>query len=368
MKDKRIKVGIIGLGRAGWAMHVSELQRFGDMFEITAVCDVDLRRAEAVRDRLGTGVHCFRKHGDLIADPDVELVAIACRSPEHAPYALEALKQGKYVVLDKPVAMDYAEAKKLLAADRKHPGKLFCRQNRRFEPEFNHVLEIMDSGVLGKIYLVKHSVRSFQRRNDWQTIRRCGGGQLNNWGPHLIDHAVQLVGGKVKTVNGFLRRTTAVGDAEDFFKILLTGADGRIVDVEFGGGMAIPGSTYEVHGDRGSLVLPQDSDAQFHLKYLDPKYPLADITADAGTPPLPIDSWKPYRNPEELHWIEKTFPIAPHNDDNIGTIYRHVYDAIRRGIPYRIKVAESVEVVRVTELVRAQNPAFRHVRLTHMGK
>ena len=368
MKKDRIKVGIIGLGRAGWAMHAAELQKFSDMFSITAVCDVDLKRAKSVRDRLGPDVHCYQKHGDLITDPEVELVAIACRSPEHAAYALEALKQGKYVVLDKPIAMDYAEAKKLLAADRKYPGRLFCRQNRRFEPEFNHVLEIMDSGVLGKIYMIRHSIFSYQRRNDWQTIRRCGGGQLNNWGPHLLDHAVQLVGDKVKTVNGILRRTTAVGDAEDFFKILITGNNGRIIDVEFSGGAAIAGNVYEVHGDRGSLVLPSGANAQFHLKYLDPEYPLADIKADAGTPPLPINGWEPYRNPEKLHWIEKTFPVAPHNDDNIGTIYRHVYNAIRLGIPYRIKVAESVEVVRVAELVRKQNPEFRHVRLIRMGK
>ena len=123
-----------------------------------------------------------------------------------------------------------------------------------------------------------------------------------------------------------------------------------------------------MHGDRGSLVLPSGANPQFHLKYLDPKYPLAEIKADAGTPPLPINGWEPYRNPEKLHWIEKTFPVAPHNDDNIGTIYRHVYNAIRLGIPYRIKVAESVEVVRVAELVRRQNPEFRHVRLIHMGR
>ena len=73
MKKDRIKVGIIGLGRAGWAMHAAELQKFSDMFSITAVCDVDLKRAKSVRDRLGPDVHCYQKHGDLIADPEVEL-------------------------------------------------------------------------------------------------------------------------------------------------------------------------------------------------------------------------------------------------------------------------------------------------------
>ena len=206
MSEGRIKVGIIGLGRAGMGMHVTELLRFQDMFEITAVCDVDIRRARAAEKKIGGNVRVHRTHGPLIADPEVELVAIACRSPEHTSYAIEAMKQGKYVVLDKPVAMNYAEAKKLLAASKKYPGLLYCRQNRRFEPEFNNVLEVVESGLLGNIYMIRHSIFSYQRRNDWQTILRCGGGQLNNWGPHLIDHAVQLMGDKIKTVNGILRR------------------------------------------------------------------------------------------------------------------------------------------------------------------
>lgn len=364
----KIKVGIIGLGRAGWGMHVSELKTFSDMFEITAVCDVDLKRAKAMKERISPEIHCYTRHRELIEDASVELVAIACRSVEHTSYALEALRAGKYVVLDKPIALTYADARKLLAASKKYPGKLFCRQNRRFEPEFNHVLQIMDSGVLGNIYMVRHSVFSYQRRNDWQTILRFGGGQLNNWGPHLIDHAVQLMGDKIKNIDGILRRITAVGDAEDYFKILLTGRNGRIVDVEFSGGAALKSNVYEVHGDCGSLILPSGPDAQFQLKYLDPAYPLKEIKADPGTPAISLNKWEPYRNPETLRWIEKTFPVNPDNDDNISTIYRHVYNAIRKGIPYRVKIEEAAEVVRITEAVRNQNPKFRLPKLSRMGK
>ena len=48
----KIKVGIIGLGRAGWGMHVSELKSFPELFEITAVCDVDFKRAKARKERI----------------------------------------------------------------------------------------------------------------------------------------------------------------------------------------------------------------------------------------------------------------------------------------------------------------------------
>ena len=51
--------------------------------------------------------------------------------------------------------------KKLQAAAKKYPGKLFCRQNRRFEPAFNHVREIIDSGILGDVYEIKLCRHSF---------------------------------------------------------------------------------------------------------------------------------------------------------------------------------------------------------------
>lgn len=358
MSESRIKVGIIGLGRAGWGMHAKELESFKDLFEITASCDIDSYRTDLMRNHFGQQLHSYTNYQDLIADKDVELVAIACRSKEHARYAMEALDAGKYVVLDKPIAMNYADAQKLLAYDKKYPNHLFCRQNRRFERGFNHVLEIMDSGILGEIYLVSHSVFSYQRRNDWQTISRCGGGQLNNWGPHLLDHGIQLVGSRIKNVTGWLRRVTAVGDAEDFFKLVLEGENGRLVDVQFSGGAALATNAYEVYGKRGSLILPQGGNAQIQLKYLDPEIPLMNIEADPSTPSIGGLDWKPYRNPETLHWIEKSLPVQPSTDDDINTIYRHVYNAIRKNIPYRVKTEESVEVIRVADILRQQNPEF----------
>ena len=195
-------------------MHSKELEMYKDLYKVVAAMDPEADRLAEMEKRF-KGCRTYQNFDELLADKDVELVVVANRSPEHTPYAIKALKAGKYVFVEKPIALSYAEAKQLLAASKKYPGKLFCRHNRRFESAFNHVKEIIDSGILGEVFLIKRRIHSFQRREDWQTIIDCGGGQLNNWGPHIIDQGVQFLNNKVKEVWGDLKKVKALGDAED---------------------------------------------------------------------------------------------------------------------------------------------------------
>ena len=190
---KPIKMGIAGCGRAGWGMHKTELQSHGRKFQVVAACDPDPKRRELMAGEYGCPT--YSKIEDLIADPSVELVDIATRSPEHTAHAIMALRAGKKVFLEKPIALSLSEAKKLEKVAAKFPGALFIRHNRRFEPTFQHVREIIDSGLLGEVYEIKLRRQGFGRRDDWQTILKCGGGQLLNWGPHLVDHALRFLGG-----------------------------------------------------------------------------------------------------------------------------------------------------------------------------
>ncbi len=84
-------------------------------------------------------------------------------------------------------------AKELIKLGRQPGGPcLYIRHNRRFEYGFQMVQEIIDSGILGEVYEIKLTCNGFQRRNDWQTLKKYGGRQICNWGPHNIDHAIQF--------------------------------------------------------------------------------------------------------------------------------------------------------------------------------
>jgi predicted dehydrogenase len=341
---KKIKVGIWGLGRAGNGMHISEIGKFPEMFEIVAGCDIDKARIQAAKEKLPS-CRFYSKPEEFLKDKEVELVSIATRSPDHAAHALKALATGKYVFLEKPIALTYADAKKLKKASEKYPGKLYLRHNRRYEAPFNHIREIIATGVLGEVYEVKLHRQNYQRRNDWQTIIRCGGGQLNNWGPHIVDHALCFLGSPVVKVWSDLKKIAAVGDAEDHLKIVLTGKNGRVVDLEISGGVALRQPEYIIFGTKGSLVCDGNT---INMKHIDPKQKLQKIKARAENPPLRGG----FGNAEVLKWVEKTIPVAPKAACDVHHIWKGVYEAINKKKRYPITIDEGVEVVRITELAK----------------
>ena len=328
-----IKIGIAGLGRAGWGMHCEELESRQDKFAIVAACDTIPERRERMVERYGCNT--YANIADMIADPDVELVDIATRSSDHYKHASMALAAGKDVFLEKPMCVSYAEAQKLQQAAEHAPGKLYIRHNRRFDPDFLHVTEIIQSGLLGDVYEIRLARHGYQRRDDWQTIKKFGGGQLLNWGPHIVDHALQFLESPVASQYSFLKCVAAVGDAEDHLKIVLKGTQGRLVDMEISGGVALGAPTYQVFGTRGSLILTGE---EIHLKILDPDQVLEEKEADPGTP------GETFGSQEELIWIEESLPVKSGSNT---IIWDALYSAIRGGAVYPITLDEALAVMRV---------------------
>ena len=351
MAAKKIRVGIWGLGRAGLDMHCPELNVHSDKFEIVAGCDVLQERLDELVKKYPKAKG-YLNADDFLADKKIDLVAVATPSVFHVDYDIRALEAGKYVFAEKPVALTAAGLKKLEAAAKKYPGKLFCRQNRRFEPAFNHVKEIIDSGILGDVYEIKLCRHSFGFRDDWQTLQKNGGGQLNNWGPHLIDHAIQLMGAPIKEVWSDLKQIAARGDCEDHLKAVFRGENGRVIDVEISGGIALGSPVYAVYGNRGTLICEDEQDIK--LKYLKPEFKLPDSPARDVTPSRSAP-WFSANKPE---WIRKTIMVEPANNATMNDIYGHIYNTIRKGIPFPVKPEESFEIVRWTEKIKKQNPQF----------
>ena len=151
---RKIRVGILGLGRAGRFMHAAELGLSPELFEIVAGCDNAAdRRVELPSQFDNASIYASLE--EMLTDDRVEMVTIATRSLDHTPHAVASLEAGKYVVVDKPVAVTLKQAEALEVAAEKYPGKLFFRYNRRFEPAFCHVRQIMNSGIIGHVNMVK---------------------------------------------------------------------------------------------------------------------------------------------------------------------------------------------------------------------
>ncbi len=342
--SKPIKLGLVGIGRAGWGMHCNELKDRGDKFEITACCDVQSDRLEKMKDRY-PGTKAYNSIEDLLNDDDIEVVDIATPSTLHVEQAILAMRAGKTVFLEKPIATSIESAKEMIAVAEQTGSNLYFRHNRRFESGFQHIREIIASGKIGDVYEIRLHRHGYQRRGDWQTIKACGGGQLNNWGPHIIDHSLRFLESPVKQMWSDLKLIAAVGDAEDHLKIVFKGENGRIVDMEISGGVAKGQPTYIVFGSKGALTC---DDKTIELRYLDPFDKLSDIEADPDSPP--IDG--AFGNRERLHWIEESIEIAPKLDVNTASIWDYLYETVRNGAKFPITTEEAMQVMDVVAKVK----------------
>lgn len=330
---RKIKLGILGLGRAGYNMHLPELKGKEDMYEISAVCDIKADRCENMKNLYGCNTYLDVE--EFVEDPEIDIVDVATRSCDHFKHAKTALDAGKIVFLEKPVCIDMEETQMLKALLEQYgDDRLYVRHNRRFEAKFMQVQRIIDSGILGDVYYIKRSVANYDRRRDWQTLMQYGGGQLLNWGPHLVDQALQFCGGDYKRMFPILRQIAAAGDCEDYVSVTFEGINNRQVVIEISGGTALKVPEYVVYGTRGTLY---DNGKTFTLNVLPEDYVFEDIKADPHTPegakfkaypPLPFEA-------REMEW-EK---------NSLDHTWIYLYDAVVNGKPYPIKNAEAIKTM-----------------------
>ncbi len=338
--SKPIKIGLVGIGRAGYSMHTAELASRTDKFQFVAGCDVIPERVAMFSEQFGA--KGYAKVEDLVNDPEVELVDIATVSRDHFEHAKLALKAGKDVFLEKPFAISTAEAKELIRLGSQPGGPhLYIRHNRRFEYGFETVQNIIDSGILGNVYEIKLTRNGFQRRNDWQTLKEFGGGQICNWGPHLIDHALRFCEGDYVELFHDLKQVAWLGDRDDHIKLVFKGVNHRIVDMEISGGAALRTPEYIVYGSRGALV---SENGGFKLRYLDPDQELPEVTLKPETWPINAG----FGNPEVLPWKEE-FRTLPTDGDGTARIWDALYETLRNHKPFPITLEQSYKVIEVIE-------------------
>lgn len=338
----RIKYAVVGLGRMGRG-HINEIiAHAGDKFELTAVCDNTPDRLENLPASWGNSYKKYSSIDELLTDDNVEMVTIATRHLDHVPMGLKVLESGRIAVVEKPVASNVTEMKKLLDCADAHPGKLFARHNRRFEPEFNKAKELINSGIIGDVHYIKlHRCCSYCRRNDWMTVPEYYGGLLSNWGPHIIDHALQLLDSPVVDIWADVRHVISIGEGDDLFKIILKGANGRLADVEVTGANALPGREMEIIGSRGTII--HEAGKKVHVRAVEPSISFKKLEVHRENPPFQYGNFD-----EKLAFFEADYDPA---FTDIPDVWKHIYSAVKENVPYPIQKEEMLEVVRVTEEV-----------------
>jgi predicted dehydrogenase len=334
-----IRYGILALGRAGWDIHVKELRNRADAKIVACADPMPERRAQAEAE---LGCKTYPTLAKLLKQEDVEVVVIATPSAQHAPDTKKALKAGKHVICEKPMALSLGETDSVIKAAQASGKQLFIHQNYRFFPEPNHLFEVVASGILGKLWHVRHYQTQFVRRYDWQTLAKNGGGTLNNTCPHFIDVLIQLIGSPIQTICGDLQQIASVGDVEDHVKIFLRGENGVTADLEVSNAQALPAPlpSWILCGTHGTLT---SDGVTSTIRYFDPAQikPLQVIDGPV------VD--RSYAK-EQLPWQEKQLRVEDRADKR--TFYDNVVEVLREGKPMRVTLEQVRELMRVIATAR----------------
>lgn len=329
-----IRTGLIGYGLGGMAFHAPLIDAVPEL-DLAAIAT---SRAAAVHERYPT-VTVLPDAAALLADRDIELVAISTPNDTHFPLARAALEVGKHVVIDKPFATSVAEAETLIALAEARGRVLSVFHNRRWDGDFLTVQKLLDEGALGEITLYEARWDRFRPalRGNWHEEAGPGGGVLIDLGPHLIDQALALFG-PPQSITADIAAQREGSQVDDYFELTLHYGRMRAV-LSSASIVPAPRPHFAVHGTKASFVKhgldPQEAqlrdggraDARGH-GVEDPAQHGALIGGD-GTRRTVISERGDYRR-----------------------YYAGVARAIREGVPAPVSPSDALAGLRIVELAR----------------
>ena len=269
MNEAKIGIGIVGTG-FGQKVHIPAFQAH-HRTRVVAVYHRDAEKAAAIAQTYDIP-HACTQLDDLIALPDVQGVSISTPPFLHYPMAKAVLQAGKHLLLEKPTALNAAEARELEALAQRHQCVTTMSFEFRCIPAWLQLATLLAEGYVGNTRLIKvdwlvSSRADASRPWNWYAQKDLGGGALGAIGSHTFDYIAWLFG-RIRRLSARLsvsvldRPDPASGgrlrpvDADDTCLIMAELADGTPCQI------TLSAATYqgrghwlEVYGDRGTLVL-----------------------------------------------------------------------------------------------------------------
>jgi len=205
-KASDVKVGVIGYGGA-FDMgkgHLNEMAAAG--MTPTAVCDLDPKRLRAAEDDF-PGIETYTSPAAMLKKSAVNLLAIITPHNTHAALALQCLRAGRHVVVEKPFAITTAECDRMVAAARKHRRLLSTYHNRHWDGCILRAVKAVRAGNVGEVVRVEARMGAWGAPRDWwRTSKSISGGICYDWGVHLLEYTFQIITAGIVEVAGFAKR------------------------------------------------------------------------------------------------------------------------------------------------------------------
>ena len=170
---KKIRTGVVGTGMGRYHMEAFAKQ---DDVELVAICDLNKPEAEEFAELYGVAKKkVFTDYRKMFSLPEIDAVGIATPNHLHAPMTIDALRKGKHVLIEKPMALNPKEAKAMVAAARKAGKRLMVEQAMRFSKDAQLLRAYYDRGEFGDVYYARST---WIRRKGWPRLNFEPGGSM----------------------------------------------------------------------------------------------------------------------------------------------------------------------------------------------
>jgi predicted dehydrogenase len=296
MKSREISVGIVG---TGWIVraHVHALHTLNHLQPLP--CRIRVKALYGRREESASSMareldveRWTTSWEDLVADPEIDVIANAGPIAIHAPISLAALEAGKHVLCEKPLAATVAEAREMEVTAMRASGLSVCGFNYRFVPAIRLLHELLAQGRLGTVRHFRGLYLQDWRSNNPDWTGATGGSLLDVC--HLFD-MLRYLGGEPLSVVGLT--TSFLSDVEDSFIAALDLGDGAIASLE--GSSCATGwkgrHRIEVNGTEGSAWWDMEDFNRLHLMFVaDQKHGLGgfrDILVTEESHPFLFQWW-----------------------------------------------------------------------------
>ena len=343
-----IDVGLIGFGLAGRAFHTPVIRAVPGL-RLAAI----LQRSSSEAAEHYPDVRIVRSLDELLSIESLRLTVVATPNDTHYSFAKQCLAAGRDVVVDKPFATTLAEATELVSFAQRSGRLLTVYQNRRFDGDFQAIIQLVSSGTLGRIVRFETSYDRFRsqlRPGAWREKRGPGTGILFDLGPHLIDHAFVLLGlPEAITADVRMEREDAVTD--DAFDILFRYPGGTRAVLCSTMLAASPRPRFVIHATRGSYCKHSFDPQEANLRR-------GHIPQDQAWGAEPEENWGVLTLHDGTNITERRIPSGM---GDYRDFYANVRDAILGKAALAVTPQHALHVMRALELSRKSSEQGRTI-------
>jgi myo-inositol 2-dehydrogenase/D-chiro-inositol 1-dehydrogenase len=252
---RRINLGLIGAGRIG-RLHAGHLAYRVPGANLLAISDIAVEVAQECAGRLGVPI-AVQDHRAILENDDVEAVIICSSTDTHAQLIEETAAAGKHIFCEKPIDLDLARIDRALQAVEKAGVKLQIGFNRRFDPNFKRIREMVAAGQIGQPHILR--ITSRDPAPPPISYVKVSGGIFLDMAIHDFDMARYIIGSEVEEVfvAGGVMVDPAIGQAGDIDTAIttLTFANGTLGTID-NSRQAVYGydQRVEVFGSKGMVT------------------------------------------------------------------------------------------------------------------